>query len=223
MKYGDDKKSPIKVGDFILIDKNGFDKNELNPWYEVVKSKDFPNGINFDEGLVSTKKVGRKSKVYVWQLIWILQIVPGELEEELPKYLSLIRSNFDSDMNLLPWSAGPYDIRGDPYLNRDFCKIQNRARITGPVEKTTETSDTPVMENDEKIKTDIIHISADDTSFEVISNSNSSFDVISESNTDLDVSGNTEFESCEEPETQLEAETLENIKYIQIEDELKIC
>ena len=79
MTYDNPNCMPIKLGDRVLIDKGGFDKNETAPWYVVCKHVDFPQGIDFEKKLVATKKVGLKneSRVYVWQLPWIKQICNG--------------------------------------------------------------------------------------------------------------------------------------------------
>jgi len=79
MKYSDPDKMPIKIGDRILIDKGGFNKNETSPWYQVHSFEDIPSGVDFEKKLVSTIKVGMKNKprVYIWQLDWISQICNG--------------------------------------------------------------------------------------------------------------------------------------------------
>jgi len=198
MEYGKSDVSPIKVGDQLLIDRGGFDKNDLSPWFEVVTNENYPTGLNFDEKLVLTKKVGRNSKFKVWQMDWILEVVPGEYKNDSGKYLALILSNFDEDMNLLPWADGPYDIQGDPYLNNEFCKIQNIPCVMGPVytgmkEVDNKVNDSTTLDLDNKAttKTCDLNDQSNNSSFDIVSE-NSSFEVISNSS------------SFGEPETVIE-------------------
>jgi len=80
--YDSDLESPIKLGDILLIEGDAA-KNNLHPFFEVIATKEIPGGIDWENNLAATRKVGvRLLKPYVWNLDAIRAIVDGELVKD---------------------------------------------------------------------------------------------------------------------------------------------
>ena len=81
MKYSDRNNMLLKMGDIILIDEGGFQKENYRPLYKICSSDEIKIGIDWDTGLVSCKKLDLKSqkmgKLFIWQLDWIIQVIDG--------------------------------------------------------------------------------------------------------------------------------------------------
>ena len=84
MTYKDRKNMPIKMGDIILVDEGGFDKENYRPLYRIIASNEIPSGIDWDTGLVSAKKLDLRNKklgkTFIWQMEWISQIIDGRVK-----------------------------------------------------------------------------------------------------------------------------------------------
>jgi hypothetical protein len=75
--YGGALVSPIKLHDFVLIEGN-FDKNRQHPWFQIVESEKFPTGIDWDNGMISTKRMGiKRESRYNWHFKSIKAIIDG--------------------------------------------------------------------------------------------------------------------------------------------------
>ena len=73
---------PLKCGDILLIDAGGFQKNDLRPFYQIVKTDRFPQGISWDEKQVHCKKmdlINSTKRVYVFDFDYIRHVIDGEV------------------------------------------------------------------------------------------------------------------------------------------------
>ncbi len=76
-KYGLDLSSPIKIGDYCLIE-GSYDKNSQHPWFKVVASQDIPTGIDWIHGQIQTQRMGLKYKKFAkWHFSAIKTILDG--------------------------------------------------------------------------------------------------------------------------------------------------
>ena len=81
--YDSESEKPIKVGDWLLIE-GPWDKNDLNPYFEIIGTEKYPGGIDWFEGVVFTHKVGvRRKHVHIWALTAIRAIVDGRKTRDL--------------------------------------------------------------------------------------------------------------------------------------------
>ena len=94
MKYGDRNKTPLKAGDWIVIDTGSFDKNKQKIFWEITPTTEHASGINWDSGLVYVKKVGGHSTIKPYRFEWIRHVIRAEStrkdSEELTKELNYI-------------------------------------------------------------------------------------------------------------------------------------
>ncbi|CBY38749.1 unnamed protein product [Oikopleura dioica] len=75
--YDSEFEKPIKLGDLVLIEGD-WNKNDLNPYFIIVATSEYPTGIDWYEGVVYTHKVGVSRKhVHAWSLTAIRAIVNG--------------------------------------------------------------------------------------------------------------------------------------------------
>ena len=74
--------SPLKLGDWVLVDKP-FDKNDHNPYFKIVSNSDFPTGIDWAHKLILTQKVGVQKvlKNYVWHMDAISGVLDGSVQQ----------------------------------------------------------------------------------------------------------------------------------------------
>jgi len=80
--YGNSLVSPIKLGDYCLIEGN-YDKNRQHPWFKVVSSKEFPTGIDWEHGMVQTEKMGlTRRSLYTWSFKSLKAIIDGRENKE---------------------------------------------------------------------------------------------------------------------------------------------
>ena len=78
MTYIDRAEMPLKIGDYILVDYEEYRKNDYRPFFVITKSDGYETGVNWDEGLISTNRVGVQSKqVYIWDFSWIKEVTDG--------------------------------------------------------------------------------------------------------------------------------------------------
>ena len=100
MGYEDRNKMPLKIGDKVFLDFQ-FNKNEGPPVYVIKANKDYPSGVDFEEGLVNTVKLDKRfKKFYVWRMDCINKVVPGEvsdleIETALTKFNWLKQENME--------------------------------------------------------------------------------------------------------------------------------
>ena len=84
LSYNNRNKMPIKLGDVIMIDEGGFNKENYRPLYKIVETTGFLNGINWDTGLVACKKLDLKKenmgKIFIWEMNWIMHIMDGNVK-----------------------------------------------------------------------------------------------------------------------------------------------
>ena len=145
MLYDNPEQMPIKLGDKVMIDKGGYNKNELRPFFVVTASEDFPTGVNFDDGLVCTVKDKTSfRKWYIWQLSWVQEVVDGSSTQ-----LRFITTNVGKNYSLKKGYDSPYDIKGsDPYVDNLRTRVitsdwpTKQKEIVAPVEIEVE----PVQE-----------------------------------------------------------------------------
>ena len=80
--YINRKAMPIKCGDILLIDAGGFQKNDLRPFFQIVSTDRFPQGINWDERQVHCKKmdlVNSTKRIYIFDFDYIRHVIDGEV------------------------------------------------------------------------------------------------------------------------------------------------
>ena len=80
--YTDRKAMPLKCGDILLIDAGGFQKNDLRPFFQIVKTDRFPHGISWDEKQVHCKKmdlVNTTKRVYIFDFDYIRHVIDGDV------------------------------------------------------------------------------------------------------------------------------------------------
>ena len=84
LSYDNRNKMPIKLGDVVMIDEGGFNKENYRPLYKIVETNGFVNGINWDTGLIACKKLDLKKenmgKIFVWEMNWIMHIMEGNIK-----------------------------------------------------------------------------------------------------------------------------------------------
>ena len=82
-----------------LKTEGGFNKENYRPLYKIVSSDEITTGIDWDTGLISTKKLDLKvqklGKTFIWQMEWIIQIVDGR---ESKLNLKQLTENLGSEM-----------------------------------------------------------------------------------------------------------------------------
>ena len=75
--YESETEKPIKIGDLLLIEGR-WDKNDLNPYFEVVATRDYADEVDWYEGVVYTTKIGVQRKhIHMWSLSTVRAIVEG--------------------------------------------------------------------------------------------------------------------------------------------------
>ncbi|CBY11468.1 unnamed protein product [Oikopleura dioica] len=101
--YGKMDRSPIKIGDIIVL-SGAFDKNNSRPWWKVCPSEQIPNGIDFDNRVVSTVKMDlrkiQKSSRKLWSFSAIKAVCDGRekiTESDLYKRFKSVPECFDAN------------------------------------------------------------------------------------------------------------------------------
>jgi hypothetical protein len=83
--YGGITKSPIKLGDIILLSQ-AYNKNKSRVFWKVVESRDIPEGIDFDNLVVSTIKMDvrkiQPSSRKIWSFNAIKLVIDGNKKFE---------------------------------------------------------------------------------------------------------------------------------------------
>ena len=78
MTYTSRRKMPLKIGDMILIDDCDR-KNNVRPFFEVISSPGYLEGIDWHNHQVATKRVGTNSnKIHVWDMSFIREVCEKE-------------------------------------------------------------------------------------------------------------------------------------------------
>ena len=82
MTYANRRKMPLKIGDMILIDDSDR-KNNVRPFFEIISTENFINGIDWHNEQVATKRVDTNSnKVHIWDMSFIREVCEkGESSE----------------------------------------------------------------------------------------------------------------------------------------------
>ena len=78
MEYGDRNRTPLKAGDWVVIDTGSFEKNKQKIFWEITPTKDHETGINWDSGLIYVKKVGGHSTIKPYRFEWIRHVIRSE-------------------------------------------------------------------------------------------------------------------------------------------------
>ncbi|CBY14813.1 unnamed protein product [Oikopleura dioica] len=105
--YGNVRVSPIKLGDIIIL-SGAFDKNNSRPWWKVCSSEQIPDGIDFDNRVVSTIKMDlrkiQKSSRKLWSFSAIKAVCDGReklTENELHGRFKSLPEKFDANYLIL--------------------------------------------------------------------------------------------------------------------------
>ena len=89
--YGNELDSPIKIGDFVLIEGK-YSKNQVHPWFKVCKTEEIPDGIDWNQGQVGTIRMGLQNrKYYTWSLRSIKAIINADSvnENDMSEYINI--------------------------------------------------------------------------------------------------------------------------------------
>ena len=78
---------PLKLGDYVLIDHGGFDKNNFRAILKITSAPGYKDGINWDEKMVNTSKIGVNSKSVVWSMEWIKEVCDGKDDLSMEKFV----------------------------------------------------------------------------------------------------------------------------------------
>ena len=74
MTYDNRRKMPLKIGDMLLIDDSER-KNNLKPFFEIIKHEGFETGIDWGNNMVATKRLGTNSKkLHIWDMSFIREV-----------------------------------------------------------------------------------------------------------------------------------------------------
>lgn len=92
-KYGNELETPIKEGDYILIEGR-YCKNQVHPWFKICKTEEIPTAIDWDHSQVGTIRMGLKNKkYYTWAMRSIKAIINGDSvnSSDMSEYIKAMR------------------------------------------------------------------------------------------------------------------------------------